>query len=285
MLQGVVGGLRQGLSCEVVSFSILLGVDTLSSARLCADDISISTLHRTMDPQPCYDGDYGFEKKSICFSWYPSDNPASTPIHPSHMLRGYSNHARNPSSFSLTSLPSPASRRNWSVGGDHRRLVEAAGLGPTVHEALAGGAAPEKTRMTPGPYACEHRRLAAHHRFSHPPSSRYASPSLESPSTFLPTTTRQRTRLPARRPLACLSSHFISRRTPPLSLPCHTLPDPRTPALAVPSPANSKSRWLKHASNSKSSCSIFCPLRRCFHQHRRGPGDFFLSPTQSPSSS
>ena len=131
------------------------------------------------------------------------------------MLRGYSNHARNPSSFSLTSLPSPASRRNWSVGGDHRRLVEAAGLGPTVHEALAGGAAPEKTRMTPGPYACEHRRLAAHHRFSYPPSSRYASPSLESPSSFLPTTTRPRPRLPARRSLACFPRVLCSDELPP----------------------------------------------------------------------
>ena len=237
VLQGVVGGLRQGLSCEVVSFSILLGVDTLSSARLCADDISISTLHRTMDPQPCYDGDYGFEKKSICFSWYPSDNPASTPIHPSHMLRGYSNHARNPSSFSLTSLPSPASRRNWPVGGDHRRLVEAAGLEPTVYEALAGGAAPEKTGMAPGPYACEH----AHLRFPHPLSSRSAaSPALE----LLPVVLRLRPLFPPR----AQARPNLKARPPPRVLLCFPgicpAPEPRRqsparrrPALAVPSPA------------------------------------------------
>ncbi len=145
--------------------------------------------------------------------------------------------------------------------------IEGAGL-PTVHEALAGGAASsEKTRMTPRPYACEHGRLAAHHRFSHPLSSRYASPSLESPSTFLPTTTRPRPRPPTRpEPLAC-SSCILFPTDSTIPFPHHVIraiEHLRSPYRRRPR-ANGST-----CSHQKSSCSIFCPLR-CFRQHRGAP--------------
>ncbi|PIL25398.1 hypothetical protein GSI_13288 [Ganoderma sinense ZZ0214-1] len=104
--------------------------------------------------------------------------------------------------------------------------------------------------------------------FPHPLSSRYASPTLECPSSSLPTTTQPRPRPPARRPLARLPRILFpadSILLPPLP----RCPDPRTPTLAVPSPdeQTAEARWQPK----KLSCSIFCPLRPCFrfYQHRR----------------